>query len=71
MSLAQQTDDSMITLLRTDDFLKIVRESVPGCDQPLLGDISLGVFRPLVPVDFRKKIFDTLHALPYPGVRAS
>ena len=63
MSRAQQTDDSIITLLRIDHSLKIVRESVPGCDQPLLGDISLGVFRPLVPVGFRKKIFDTLHAM--------
>ena len=70
-SRAQQTDDSIITLLRTDHSPKIVRESVPGCDQPLLGDISLEVFRPLVPVGFRKKIFNTLHALSHPGVRAS
>ena len=71
MSRAQQTDDSIITLLRTDHSLKIVRESVPDCDQPLLGDIFLGVFRPLVPVGFRKKIFNMLHALSHPGVRAS
>ena len=71
MSRAQQTDDSIITLLRTDHSLKIVKESVPGCDQPLLGDFSQGVFRPLVPVGFRKKVFDSLHALSHPGVRAS
>ena len=71
MSRTQQTDDSIITLLRTDHSLKIVRESVPGCDQPLLGDISLGVFRPLVPVGYQKKMFDMLHALSHPGVRAS
>ena len=56
MSRAQQTDDSIITLLRTDHSLKIVKESVPGCDQPLLGDLSQVVFRPLVPVGFRKKV---------------
>ena len=71
MSRAQQTDDSIHTLVRTYHSLKIVRESVLGCDQPLLGDISLGVFRRLVPVGFRKKIFDMLHALLHPGVRAS
>ena len=71
ISRAQQTDDSNITLLRTDHSLKIVRESMPGCDQPLLGEIYLGVFRPLGPVGFRKKIFNTLHALLHPGVRAS
>ena len=61
ISRAQQTDNSIITLLRTDHSLKIVRESMPGCDQPLLGDISKQVFRPLVPVGFQKKIFNTLH----------
>ena len=71
MSRPQQTDDSIITLLKTDHSLKIIRVPVPGCDQPLLGDISLGVFRPLVPVGFRKKIFDMLHAFSHPGVRAS
>ena len=71
MSRAQQIHDSIVTLLRNDHSLKILRESVPGCDQPLLGDFSQGVFRPLVPVGFRKTIFDTLHALSHPGVRAS
>ena len=71
LSRTQQTDDSIITLLRTYHSLKIVRESMSGCDQPLLGDIYLGVFRPLVPVGFRKKTFDTLHSLSHPGVRAS
>ena len=71
MSRAQQTDDSIITLLRTNHSLKIVRESVPDRNQPLLGDISQGVFRPLVAVGFRKKICDMLHALSHPEVRAS
>ena len=71
MSRAQQIDNLIIIILRIDHFKKIVRDSVPGCDQPLLGDISLGVFRPLVSVGFRKKIFDRLHALSHPGVRAS
>ena len=71
MSRAQQTDDSIITLLRTNHSLKIVRESVTGCNQPLLGDVSLAVFRKLVPVGFRKKIFDMLHVLSHPRVRAS
>ena len=44
---------------------------MPGCDQPLLGNISQGVFRPLVPVGFRKRIFDMLHALSHPRVQAS
>ena len=42
-----------------------------GCDPPLLGDMSLGVFQALVPIGFRKKIFHTLHALSHPGVWGS
>ena len=52
VSRVQQTNDSIITLLRTDHSLNIVKELVPGCDQPLLGVIPLGVFRLLVPVGF-------------------
>ena len=40
-------------------------------DVTLLGDVSFKVFRPLVPVDFRRSIFDTLHGVAHPGSRAS
>jgi Integrase zinc binding domain len=37
----------------------------------LYGDISMPVFRLLVPVAYRCPIFDVLHAASYPGIRAS
>ena len=37
----------------------------------LLCDVSLGRPRPLVPVSFRRRIFDTLHGLSHPGVWAT
>jgi cleavage and polyadenylation specificity factor subunit 1 len=37
----------------------------------LWGDVSQSVFRPLVPVDFRRLVFDHLHSLGHPGVRAT
>ena len=37
----------------------------------LLCDVSLGRPRPLVPVSFRRRIFDTLHGLSHPGIRAT
>jgi transposase InsO family protein len=37
----------------------------------LYGDISTPVFRPLVPVAYRRPIFDVLHAAGHPGIRAS
>ena len=37
----------------------------------LLCDVSLGRPRPLVPVSFRRRIFDTLHGLSHHGIRAT
>jgi transposase InsO family protein len=37
----------------------------------LAGDLSTGSFRPLVPEPYRRKIFDSLHGLAHPGVKAS
>jgi hypothetical protein len=38
---------------------------------PLLVDISSGVFRPLVPASHRRRIFEAIHYLAHPGVRAT
>jgi hypothetical protein len=40
-------------------------------DEPLLGDVSTGVFRPLVPIQHREAVFQPLHAIHHPGVRAT
>jgi Integrase zinc binding domain/Integrase core domain len=40
-------------------------------DQMLFGDVSTGQFRPLVPGPMRRLVFDVLHAVAHPGVRAS
>ncbi len=40
-------------------------------DDSLLGDVSTGVFRPLVPIQFREAIFQSLHSINHPGVRAT
>jgi transposase InsO family protein len=38
---------------------------------PILVNTSSGVFRPLVPATFRRPIFDAIHGLAHPGIRAS
>jgi hypothetical protein len=40
-------------------------------DTTLLGDISTGVFRPLVPIQHREAVFQSLHSIHHPGVRAT
>jgi hypothetical protein len=37
----------------------------------LLGDVSTGVFRPLVPIQHREAVFQSLHSIHHPGVRAT
>jgi hypothetical protein len=40
-------------------------------DDSLLGDVSTGVFRPLVPIQHREAVFQSLHSIHHPGVRAT
>jgi hypothetical protein len=40
-------------------------------DSDILVDTSSGVLRPLVPAAFRRPIFDVVHNLAHPGIRAS
>jgi hypothetical protein len=37
----------------------------------LLWDVSAGVLRPLVPVQQRRAVFEALHSLSHPGIRAT
>jgi len=50
--------------------LFIVERVVEG-DIKLLGDISTGCFRPLVPAELRLHVMESLHAVAHPGVRAT
>ena len=38
---------------------------------PVWCDISTGVWRPVVPQGFRQQVFDTIHGLVHPGIRAT
>ncbi len=47
----------------------MVYQVVEGVE--VLGDVSTGVFRPLVPPAFREQVFLHLHNISHPGIRAS
>ncbi|OBQ32412.1 MAG: hypothetical protein AN484_27985, partial [Aphanizomenon flos-aquae WA102] len=55
--------------LLTSNSLQIVYQDIG--DLQLAGDASTGVFRPLVPVQFRHNIFNQLHDIAHPGRLAS
>ncbi len=49
--------------------LQIITQAVG--DETLLWDVSTGVFRPLVPIQHREAVFQSLHSIHHPGVRAT
>ncbi len=40
-------------------------------DLKLLGDVSTPIFLPLIPLSFQKPVFDHVHSLGHPGIRAT
>jgi hypothetical protein len=54
---------------RSSPALRVSEISLHGL--PILVDTSSGVFRPLVPAVFWRPIFDAVHSLAHPGIRAT
>ena len=67
----QANDPSLNELLQSNHSLDIAEQDVHGSGSKLLGDISTGQFRPLVPSTFRRQIFDLFHGLSHPGIKGS
>jgi cleavage and polyadenylation specificity factor subunit 1 len=66
---AGQLTCSQTQLLRESTTLKIVKLKVGQAE--LWCDVSRGVARPLVPALHRRAVFDAVHSLAHPGIRAS
>ena len=68
-----QTDDNELAQLRATQSSTASWKSVtlPMTDQPLICDTSTGSPRPFVPAQFRRAVFDSLHSLHHPGIRAT
>ena len=60
LAAAQERDPTIQHLQRTSN-------SIANQSLSLLGDVSTGKFRPIVPQEFRKKIFTSIHGLSHPG----
>jgi len=50
---------------------KVVSKPLLANDGMILVDVSTGSPRPLVPLPMRRKVFDNLHGLAHPGIRAT
>jgi hypothetical protein len=55
-----------VTEMMNSDTLQITTQAVGGAS--LLGDVSTGVFRPLVPIQCREVVFQSLLSIHHPGV---
>jgi RNase H-like domain found in reverse transcriptase/Integrase zinc binding domain len=68
-ALAQaQLDCPHVAELRAKSSLQLV--SVPVASGLLVGDMSTGVFRPLIPDQYRRTVFDSVHRVAHAGIRA-
>ena len=61
----QQLTCPEVQRMRQLTSLNITSQQVAG-DQ-LYGDISTGLFRPLVPVSLRRRVFTSIHGISHPG----
>ncbi|KAL4083017.1 hypothetical protein QTP88_028347 [Uroleucon formosanum] len=68
-----QANDEELLLFRqnTNSGLKIELVSMPTTDVKIYCDVSTGTARPFLVKAFRRKVFDSLHNLSHPGVRAT
>ena len=70
MAQAQLNDDIQ-SPSSVSSSLQLRAVPLPTADVTLLCDMSTGTPRPLVPQPFRRTVFDALHSLSHPGVRAT
>ncbi|BHF77770.1 hypothetical protein SprV_0602088000 [Sparganum proliferum] len=65
-----QTADESIADLRTSTTLQLRDAPLPASPGTVLCDWSTGTPRPVVPLPYRKVVFDHFHSLFHPGIRA-
>ena len=68
-----QATDSQVRSLQSSPNSSLVVEAVPlaNSPHPLICDTSTGTQRPIVPLPWRRTVFDSLHGLSHPGIRAT
>ena len=71
MAAAQQRNPIIDHIQTPKNSLKLEYHPLPNKGVSILGDISTGTFRPLVPEYFRGKVFDLFHSLSHPGIKGT
>ena len=71
MARAQANDPDLADFQHVSSSLQLETVPVPASDTTIICDISTGTPRPFVPKSFRRIVFNSLHSLSHPGVRAT
>ena len=71
LAAAQGNDDELWTLLVSTTALQLERILIPGTSVELYCDPSSGKLRPYVPSSLCRQIFNTLHSLSHPEIKAT
>nr|CAH8856759.1 unnamed protein product [Trichobilharzia regenti]CAH8862441.1 unnamed protein product [Trichobilharzia regenti] len=66
-----QKNDAELHTCRRNSSLQLQDVPIPLSDTTIVCDVSTGVHRPFVPLSCRKTLFEHLHSLSHPGVRAT
>ena len=71
MAAAQAHDHSLTGFQTRGHSLQLEHRPISEHGVAFLGDVSQGSFRPLVPENFCKQVFVTLHSFSHPGIKHS
>lgn len=71
LAKSQEKDEELQTFLKSDTTLKLKRVPVPGTQVNLYCDIETQIPRPFVTPSHRKTVFQSLHGLSHPGIKAT
>ena len=71
LAAAQEDDPEVRQFQSPDSSLSLKALPIPTSEGTILCDMSTGQPRPYVPPRFRRSIFNTLHSLSHPGVKAT
>lgn len=67
---AQQHDEKL-QQLRNSSMFQFKEVPIPNSEGTITCDTSTGTARPYIPPQYRREIFDSLHSLSHPGIRAT
>ena len=71
MAEDQALDDEVTASRTAITGLQLREITLSSGNTPLLCDVSTGAERPLVPVSWRRRVFDAIHGLSHPSIRST